>query len=71
MPRVSIGLIGAGRIGRLHAENLAFRIPGVNLLVVSDIFLEAAHKCAADLYIPTATHDYQDFMENPDVEAVI
>jgi myo-inositol 2-dehydrogenase/D-chiro-inositol 1-dehydrogenase len=69
--RVNIGLIGAGRIGRLHAEHLAFRIPGANLLAVSDIVLEAAHKCAAECDIPTVTQDHQAIMENPDIEAVV
>ena len=69
--KVTVGLIGAGRIGRLHAEHLAFRIPQANLLAVSDIILEAAQKCAAELGIPTATRDHRVIMENPDIEAVI
>ncbi len=69
--RINVGIIGAGRIGRLHAEYLAFYIPEVNLLAVSDIILEAAQKCAAELGIPTATRDHRAIMENPDIEAVI
>jgi myo-inositol 2-dehydrogenase/D-chiro-inositol 1-dehydrogenase len=69
--RVNIGLIGAGRIGRLHAKHLGFRIPGANLLAVSDIVLEAAQKCAADCDVPTAAQDHRTIMENPDIEAVV
>ncbi len=69
--KVNVGLIGAGRIGRLHAEHLAFRIPDANLLAVSDIILKAAQKCADDLGIPTATQDHRIIMENPDIEAVV
>ncbi|MDY6876190.1 MAG: inositol 2-dehydrogenase [Chloroflexota bacterium] len=69
--KVNVGLIGAGRIGRLHAEHLAFSIPQANLLAVSDIILETAQKCAADLGIPTATQDHRIIMENPDIEAVV
>ena len=69
--RVNVGLIGAGRIGRLHAEHLALRIPQANLLAVSDIILDAAQKCAADFGIPTATQDHRIIMENSDIEAVI
>ena len=68
---VNVGLIGTGRIGRLHAEHLAFRIPQANLLAVSDVILEAAQKCAADLGIPTAVQDHRVIMGNPDIEAVI
>jgi len=69
--RVNVGLIGAGRIGRLHAEHLVFRIPGANLVAVSDIVVEAAQKCAAEFGIPTATQDRRAIMENPDIEAVV
>jgi myo-inositol 2-dehydrogenase/D-chiro-inositol 1-dehydrogenase len=75
--KVNVGIIGAGRIGRLHAEHLAFRVPQANLLAVSDIILEAAQKCARMLpaaaggSIPTATQDHRAIMENPDIEAVV
>ena len=39
---LNVGLIGAGRIGRLHAEHLAHRIPGARLLMVADVNVEAA-----------------------------
>ncbi len=69
--KVTVGLIGAGRIGRLHAEHLAFRIPEANLLAVSDIISEAAQKCATDFDIPTATQDHRVLMEDPDIEAIV
>ena len=69
--RINVGIIGAGRIGRLHAEHLAFRIPGANLLAVSDIVLDAAQGCATALGIPTAVQDHQALVENPDIEAVV
>jgi myo-inositol 2-dehydrogenase/D-chiro-inositol 1-dehydrogenase len=69
--KVNVGLIGAGRIGRLHAEHLAFRIPQAELLIVSDIVPEAAQRCAADFDIPTATSDHRAIMENPGIEAVV
>jgi len=68
---VNIGLIGAGRIGRLHAEHLAFRIPQASLLAVSDIVLEAAQKCAAECGIPAATQNHRAIMDNADIEAVV
>jgi len=69
--KTSVGIIGAGRIGRLHAGHLAFRIPQAEVMIVSDIILEAAQKCAAELGIPMATQDHRAVMENPDIEAVI
>jgi myo-inositol 2-dehydrogenase/D-chiro-inositol 1-dehydrogenase len=69
--KVTVGLVGAGRIGRLHAEHLAYRVPQAELLTVSDIIPEAAQRCAADLGIPTATQDHRVIMEDPDIEAVV
>ena len=69
--KVNVGLIGAGRIGRLHAEHLAFRIPEANLMAVADVRLEAAERCAADFQIPLAVRDHRKIMENPDIEAVV
>jgi myo-inositol 2-dehydrogenase/D-chiro-inositol 1-dehydrogenase len=69
--KVNVGLIGAGRIGRLHAEHLAFRIPQANVVAVADIVPEAAQRCAAALDIPTATQDHRAIMEDASIEAVV
>jgi len=69
--QINVGIIGAGRIGRLHAEQLAFRIPQANIVAVSDVILEAARRCAADFGIPSAVQDHRAIMDNPNIEAVI
>jgi myo-inositol 2-dehydrogenase/D-chiro-inositol 1-dehydrogenase len=69
--KVNVGLIGAGRIGRVHAENLAYRIPGTTLASVADVVLEAAQKCAADFQIPSATHDPQTIIHDETIDAVV
>ena len=69
--QVNIGLIGAGRIGRVHAENLAYRIPQVNLTAVADVFFEAAEKCAADYQIPSVFQDPQAIFEDEKIDAVV
>ncbi len=37
MKKIRIGIIGAGRIGKIHADNL-LRIPQVEIIAVSDLF---------------------------------
>jgi myo-inositol 2-dehydrogenase/D-chiro-inositol 1-dehydrogenase len=69
--KINVGVIGTGRIGRLHTEHLACRIPAADVLVVSDIVLGAAQKCAADCDVPTAAQDHRAVMDHPDIEAVI
>jgi myo-inositol 2-dehydrogenase/D-chiro-inositol 1-dehydrogenase len=69
--QINVGIIGAGRIGRVHAENLAYRIPEANVVAIADIFVESAEKCAADFNIPSAFKDHQAIMENDEIEAVV
>jgi len=69
--KINVGVIGAGRIGKLHAEHLAYRVPGANVIAVADIRLEAARKCATELQIPSAVQDYREIMANRDIEAVV
>jgi myo-inositol 2-dehydrogenase/D-chiro-inositol 1-dehydrogenase len=69
--QVNVGVIGAGRIGRVHAENLAHRIPEANVVAVADVFVEAAEKCAADFGIPSAVKDHRAILENGAIEAVV
>ncbi len=71
MHPVRVGVIGAGRIGALHAGHLAFRIPQAVVLAVSDVRIEAAEKCGKELDIQTVTGDHRVILENSDIEAVI
>src|SRR6266480_7777124 len=67
---LKIGLIGAGRIGRLHAEHLASRIPSAELVMVTDVFEKAARECAERYAIPY-TQDYHAVLDRPDIQAVV
>jgi myo-inositol 2-dehydrogenase/D-chiro-inositol 1-dehydrogenase len=66
-----MGLIGAGRIGRLHAEHLTTRIPLANLATVADVSKEAARQCAEHYAIPSFTQDYHAVLERPDIQAIV
>lgn len=68
---LNVGVIGAGRIGRVHAANLTTRIPTARVLVVADAVAEAAERCASDFGIPTAVADYRTVLEDRDVDAVL
>lgn len=68
---LNIGVIGAGRIGRVHAENLAHRLPEANVVAVSDVIVEAAERLAADLTIPEVHKDHRRILDNKAIEAVV
>ncbi|PID56217.1 inositol 2-dehydrogenase [candidate division KSB3 bacterium] len=67
---VRFGVIGAGRIGRMHARNLTFRIPDAEVLAVSDIYVDGARNCAQECRIPKAVQDHREIMEDPDIDAI-
>lgn len=69
--RLNIGIIGAGMIGKVHAENLAYRIPTANPLVIADIYEKSAKETAERCHIPQAVGDYHEVLANPEVEAVV
>lgn len=64
------GVIGGGRIGKIHAENLATRIPGVRVAAIADVNLQAAQELAARLHIPIATDDYRVILSDSSIDAV-
>lgn len=68
---LKLGLIGAGRIGRLHAEHLTLRIPSAELVMVADPYEEAARECAERYAIPAYHQDYRAVLERPDIDAVV
>jgi myo-inositol 2-dehydrogenase/D-chiro-inositol 1-dehydrogenase len=71
MASIKVGLIGAGRIGTLHAGHLAYRIPGVDLVAVADVAIEAAQACAARFDVPRFSGDYHDFLQDDEIDAVV
>jgi myo-inositol 2-dehydrogenase/D-chiro-inositol 1-dehydrogenase len=70
-PQIHVAVIGAGRIGRLHAQHLATRIPSVSLLAVADVVIEAARQCAADCRIPNVYGDYRRVLDDRAIQAVV
>ncbi len=71
MEKVNVGVIGVGRIGRLHVRNLKYQIPGTKVLAVADIFEKSAREVASQLEIPIAEKDYRVLLENKDIDAVV
>lgn len=67
---LNVAVIGCGRIGRIHAENLATRIPGARLVATADAAVNAAREVAAQLHVARATGDYRELLADPAIDAV-
>jgi myo-inositol 2-dehydrogenase / D-chiro-inositol 1-dehydrogenase len=67
---VNIGLIGAGKIGRVHAMNLVSRIPNARLVAVSDVYSDDAKKFGSDFGIPNVFESHKPILDTPDIDVV-
>ena len=65
-----IGVIGAGRIGKLHADNLANRVPNARVEAISDINMAAAQALADKLGVRKVYDDYNKILQDKEVDAV-
>jgi myo-inositol 2-dehydrogenase / D-chiro-inositol 1-dehydrogenase len=68
--RLRIGLIGAGRIGPVHAETLAFRVSQAQLVAVADVNPSAAQAVASRCNIPRILSSGSDLIADPEIDAV-
>ncbi len=68
---VNIGVIGVGRIGRMHVRNLVTQVPTARVVAVADIVEEAARQVAAAHNVPEAYTDPRYVIEHPDIDAVL
>lgn len=68
--KLSVAVIGAGRIGQLHAEHLAHRIPNATLVGIADINVATARSVAEKFGIDNVWSHYEDALASS-VEAVI
>ena len=62
MQKLRVGIIGAGRIGQVHAKSITYHIPQAEIVAISDLFPENAQKVADDLGIPKAVQDYHEIL---------
>lgn len=71
MEKLRIGIIGAGRIGRVHAQSIANYVPGAEVAAISDVFVKAAEDIAKELSIPKVCADYHEILNDPSIDAVL
>ncbi|MBP9041417.1 MAG: Gfo/Idh/MocA family oxidoreductase, partial [Anaerolineaceae bacterium] len=67
---IRVGVIGAGRIGKIHAANLATRIAGAEVAAIADVNLQAARELAEKLHVSNVYSDFQQIMNDDSIDAV-
>ena len=75
--KINVGLIGVGRIGKLHAENIVKGLCDyATLKSIADIYYENAEELAEKLNVKNVYKDYDEYIAleclpkpNPDTVA--
>ena len=69
---LKIGVVGCGRIGKLHINNLINSVPGVQVVAAADPMLDksGAREWLAERKITNVSTDFMDVINNPEVDVV-
>ncbi|MCB6366077.1 inositol 2-dehydrogenase [Intestinibacillus massiliensis] len=72
MANLRIGVVGCGRIGKLHIDNLINAVPGVEVIAVADPMIDksGAREWCAQRGLTNVSADFMDVVNNPDVDVV-
>lgn len=69
---MNIGLIGAGRIGKIHAEIMTKHVPQAKIKTLYDPFVnEEIEEWAKELGISKVTKNQDDILNDPEIKAVM
>ena len=69
--RLAVGLIGAGRLGRVYARDLASRIAETKLVAIADPVESLAKEVAAEFDVPKHYADPLALYDDPAVDAIV
>jgi myo-inositol 2-dehydrogenase/D-chiro-inositol 1-dehydrogenase len=69
---LNIGIIGAGRIGKVHAESITYHVKDARVAAIADPFMnEATTAWAEGLGIRKIYTDYRSILQDDDIQAVL
>ena len=69
---ISLGIIGAGRIGKVHAQSIMNHITSVRLKTIADPFMNEETKASLRvLGVSDCTKDYKKILNDPEIDAVL
>jgi myo-inositol 2-dehydrogenase / D-chiro-inositol 1-dehydrogenase len=68
---VRLGLVGAGVMGTVHAENIVRRVPGTTLVAVADRVLERATSCGSRLDVDACFGSARKMFAQAELDGVV
>ena len=71
MKQLNIGIIGAGRIGKVHMKSITYNVPGAKVLGITDVYKDALPALAAEYGIEKIYDSYKEMLADPEIDAVL
>ena len=69
---VNVGIIGAGRIGRVHVESICTQVGNAKVKTLADPFMtEDTAAWAKEMGVEKTTMDYKDILNDSEIDAVL
>ncbi len=71
MKQLNIGIIGAGRIGKVHMQSITYNVPSAKVLGITDVFKDGLQELADKYGIPKVYNDYKEMLADEEIDAVL
>ncbi|AXI10487.1 inositol 2-dehydrogenase [Oceanobacillus zhaokaii] len=71
MKEIRVGIIGLGRMGRIHARNIAENVPSATLYAACHYNEEELERARKDLGVKETFKNYEDMISSPNIDAVV
>ena len=71
MKQLNIGIIGAGRIGKVHMQSITYNVPTAKVLGITDVFKDGLQELADKYGIEKVYNDYKEMLADKDIDAVL
>jgi len=69
---VTVGIIGAGRIGKVHTQSICNIVKNATIKTIADPFMnEETAAWAKSMGVTNTTKDYQEILADPEIQAVL
>ena len=71
MKKLKIGIVGLGRLGKVHAANIAYKISNAELTAACSIVPAELEYAKAELGVTDVYADYREMLAKADIDAVV
>lgn len=69
---VTVGIIGAGRIGKVHVESICTKVRNAKVKTIADPFMDdRTAEWAKSMGVENTVKDYREILADPEIDAVL